>query len=245
VRLTSAYVGGYGGSRYTDSRFPEALTKERETAYFAAMRTLDPQWRDKKYIVTEFGIRHPTLTKSLAQTKNSTDNAYMRTFDFSLSLAAVCMTEVAMGIDAASLWVLHDIYYSQNHFMKYGLWGFKDEHWQPRPAWYAYSLFTRFMTRGSRLSQIEVNGGEDLVTATLAQGPEGCFLFVLNQSYGDVALAAEIASPTGHWVRYTCDESVTQAAADRPLFEPSKATPYSGELRDRVPRRSLVVYQLQ
>jgi alpha-galactosidase len=236
VRRTSPWVGAYGGSRYAKDLDVEEV-RERNVAYLAAMRAYDPEWSKKKYIVTEFGVRAPATTDK--------HNAYMRTFDCGLAMASLCLDQVALGVDAASIWCLHRIYYSADNLMDYGLWEFKDENWKPRPLWFSYSLFTRFMARGSRLSQVEVTAGEDLVKAMLAQGPEGRFLFVLNLSYGDVDLAAETGLPKGQWVRYTYDERVKQAAADRPLFEPGSATAYSGELRDRLPRRSLVVYQLR
>ena len=235
VRRTSAFVGGYGGSRYAANLNLEEV-RDRNIAYLAAMRTNDPAWSEKKYIVTEFGIR--------AQATTDKHNAYMRTFDCGLGMADLCLDQVALGVDAASIWCLHRIYYSSDNLMDYGLWEFKDENWKPRPLWYSYSLFTRFMTRGSQLSQIDVKDGEGLVKATLAQGPEGRFLFVLNQSYGDITIAADTGSLHGRWARYTYDERIKQASADRPLFEQGPATPYDGEIHDRIPRRSLVVYQL-
>ncbi|MBN8216927.1 MAG: hypothetical protein J0L75_09820 [Spirochaetes bacterium] len=228
-------VEGYATHHYSKyDNLEEAAERTRDRQ--AVMKAYDPQWAKKKLFVAEFGIHGPATTDRA--------NLYMRTFDCGLGIAAVCLEQAALGIDGASLWCLHRIHYPGFNFMDYGLWEYKNENWKPRPVWYAYSLFSRFMARGSRLSQVEVKDGEGMVTSILAQGPEGRFLFVVNLSYGEVGLVAETGMAKGLSTRYLYDEAISRAPADRPLYVAGPATAFKGELKDKLPKRSLAVYQL-
>jgi hypothetical protein len=228
-------IEGYATHHYVKwDNLDEAAERTRDR--LAAMKTHDPEWAKKKLVLAEFGIHGPSTTDR--------NNLYMRTVDCGLGIAALCLDQVALGLDAASIWCLHRIHYPGFNFMDYGLWEYKDENWKPRPVWYAYSLFSRFMARGSRLSQVEVKDGEGLVKAALAQGPEGRFLFVVNLSYGELNLSAETGLAKGTSTRYLYDAAIANAPADRPLYVAGPSLAFKGELKDKLPKRSLAVYKL-
>lgn len=213
------------------------VASERTEMRLQAIRDNDPSWKTKKVFVTEFGLHEPT-------TKDRS-NAYMRTYDCGLGIAAICLGQLALGIDGASIWCLHRIYYPGYNFMDYGLWEFKNENWKPRPVWYSYSLFTRFVGRGSRIKEMAIleKEAQGLVKTAFVENSEGRFLFILNLSYGDVEFSAQTDLAKGNAVPYQYTES--SLTADRPLFQPGASFSFQGAIKGKIPKRSLAVYQIK
>jgi len=53
------------------------------------------------------------------------------------------------------MWCLTDTDYGQP--MKWGLWRFRDEGWEPRPGFYSWSLITRYTEIGSSVHPLKTN----------------------------------------------------------------------------------------
>lgn len=236
VKGSSALAGGYAFHHYTAHDDP-GEGAERTEDLMALAKTLDPDWHKKKFFLAEFGLNGP-------KTKNTVAD-YYRTFDCGLGIAVQCMDAASAGVHMASIWTLQSEYYPGMNFMPWGLLEFKDLNWKPRPVWFAYSLFSRFMARGSRLSEVRAEAGENLVKAIQVDGPAGRFLFVVNQSHGEVTFDFPVADGKGQWIRRNYDETIMTNLEDRSLFMPGAAVAHPGRVIDRLAARSLAVYELK
>ena len=103
----------------------------------ALLRTHSPA---KPLIVGEFGF-HDTRS-------NVNENPIMKTYPYALWTTAFAIEALNRGVAGASIWALHEVYYPGGMRMYYALWDWKDENWQTRPVYHAWSMFTRFVRAG-------------------------------------------------------------------------------------------------
>lgn len=232
------FLDGYATHHYVPHDDLEEASR-RSGERLSALKAGDPAWAKKSFTLAEFGIHAPGTTDR--------SNAYMRTFDAGLGIAAICLGQIPLGLDRASIWCLHRIYYPGYNFMDYGLWEFKDENWKPRPVYFAYGLFTKFMPRGSRLLEIAVSGGEGMVLSVMAENPGAQSLFILNTSYSDTKIRADLGAGMAgaQVVPFIYDEAGVQNPASRALFVPGTPQRLRGPLEDTLPARCLRVYHIQ
>ena len=211
------------------------VAAQRTVDRLATLKQFDKDWPQKKLFLAEFGVLDKATTDQ--------NNQFMRTFEHGLCTAALLLDQLALGIDGATIWCLHRIYYPGNNFMDYGLWEYKNENWKPRPVWFAYSLFTKFIPRGSRVIRMECDETEGLVKISMARDDGGASLFVLNSAYNDVPVAVDTGLEAGMVTRYGYDASITNNMS-RPLFcaEPGAAS--DGKLHATLARRSLTVFRI-
>jgi len=77
-----------------------------------------------------------------------------------------------LGIEAVLMWCLSDTNYGQS--MKWGLWRFKGEGWEPRPGFYAWRLLTKHTALGSRVYTLAARGDSaPAVPAVAFEFPDG------------------------------------------------------------------------
>ena len=94
---------------------------------------------EKSFAVTEFGFQDHRSTVN--------QNPLMESYDYALWTMEFAIDAMNQGVRGISLWCLQDVWYP-GLFMGYGLWRFKDENWQPKPVYYAWSTLTRLTEAG-------------------------------------------------------------------------------------------------
>lgn len=135
--------------------------------------------KDIPFFLCEFGFRGSDF--------DATTNSLIDDYEYGLYVANLCVEVLNSGVDAASLWCLHQIRLIDEinpeggKMMRIGLWAFKDEDWQPFPIFYLYRLFTRYIRPGSDVLKIEVTPANILKVACVEY--EGRYsLLIVNMS---------------------------------------------------------------
>ena len=104
-----------------------------------------------------------------------------------------------MGLAGASLWCVHAMYYSQDSYMEFGLWEFKDRAWAIRPIYYSCGLFTRLARSGMTPLKLELSAESAEFNAGAIKDTQGrvtLFLVNLAKSPVEVNLAGMPAGNT-------------------------------------------------
>ena len=105
-------------------------------------RQLDPAGPLRPLLVTEFGY--------VGLTGETFDNPENMAYEYGLFMGDFAIAILNSRASAALTWCLFDQYYDNTHCQHYGLWEFKDHDWQPRPAYYSWSLVNRYTAANSR-----------------------------------------------------------------------------------------------
>jgi len=92
-------------------------------------------------VIGEFGFCDWSTTLST--------NPMMATYPYAVWTAAFGIEALNHGVSALSIFNLSDVHYPLGGFMRYGLWGYKDQGWAPRPVYHAWAPFTRFARPGA------------------------------------------------------------------------------------------------
>jgi hypothetical protein len=106
--------------------------------------------------------------------------------------------------------------------MKWGLWRFKDEGWQPRPGFYAWSLLTRYTVRGSDVLALRVEGDRGPAVAAVALRAPGArqpTLLLAHRSPRDLTTELETGQPHAVWTRFVYDRQAVPTP-DQGLIPP-------------------------
>jgi hypothetical protein len=89
----------------------------------------------KDLVIAEFGFQDDR--------SGALVNPLMETYPYAVWTAAFVIDGLNRGVAGFSIWCLHEVYYPGNGFMNYGLWDYKDNDWQPRPVYHAWSNFSK------------------------------------------------------------------------------------------------------
>ncbi|MHB8972973.1 MAG: hypothetical protein ACYC3X_01410 [Pirellulaceae bacterium] len=110
---------------------------------------------------------------------------------------------------AALTWCLFDQYYDNTHCQRYGLWKFKDDDWQPRPAYYSWSLINRYTAANSSVVAVQMTPVCESLRAAALLSPAGQLTILVVNRYDrelQVTLQAGQPRPVSLQVyRYTQD----------------------------------------
>jgi len=112
------------------------------------------------------------------------------------------------GTVSLNYWVLYDqIYQIPDYMMKYGLWQFKDNNWNCRPVFYAWSLLTRYSVPGSDIYPTQSSNSD--IAAAGFKSPDGKWsIFAVNSGSFDQQVSFIVPQNTvDHMTKYTYDTS--------------------------------------
>ncbi|MBI2302012.1 MAG: hypothetical protein HYU66_24170 [Armatimonadetes bacterium] len=187
----------------------------------------------KPLLVTEFGYGGETF-------RNWENDKY----EYGLFLADFAVTALRGGASAALMWCLGDTYYTTDLRQEYGLWHFKDQGWEPRPGFYAWSLLTRYTRRGSRVVAVESPAEAPDVRAVALVSARGELTVLVVNRYPQavqVTLRLGLARPAALRVYRYSREGVP--TADRGMIAASGELGFDkgAEVRFELPAEALAV----
>ncbi|MHC4441838.1 MAG: carbohydrate binding domain-containing protein [Planctomycetota bacterium] len=102
----------------------------------------------KRLLITEFGMHDSMETYA---------SPHIGEYKYGIFLADSAIEAAREGVSAMLMWCLMDTNYANKMRMKWGLWRFRDQNWEPRPGFYAWSLLTRYTKRGSTVHPLNCN----------------------------------------------------------------------------------------
>lgn len=126
------------------------------------LQKADPGSPPRPLWVTEFGYGGETF-----------QNWENHKYEYGLFLADFAITALREGVSAVLMWCLMDTYYTPGHRQEYGLWRYRDQDWEPRPGFYAWSLLTRYTRPASQVLAVDVVPPAPAVRAVALRSPEG------------------------------------------------------------------------
>lgn len=172
-------------------------------------------------------------------------NSLIDDYEYGLYAADLCIKALKSGVDAASIWCLHQIRLIDEinpeggQMMRIGLWAFKDEDWQPFPIFYLYQLFTRYIKSGSKVLKTEVIPA-GILEAACTQYRNGYSLFILNNTDKEQSFLISPQDLSPEFKKY--------------LYSPSELSLVNGNslkleiikikdcLKDKIPPKSVALY---
>jgi alpha-galactosidase len=123
------------------------------------------------------------------------------------------------------MWCIGDTWYGDAK-MLWGLWRCRDEGWEPRPGFYAWSLLTRHTRRGSTVHPLEMDAAG--ASAVAFRAPDGVWsLLIVNRARQERKLALRGLKPRSRWLPYLYAEA-SIPTADRGLLPPGHALTADG-----------------
>ncbi len=104
---------------------------------------LDPDGPPRPLLITEFGY--------VGLNGTTFENAENTSYEYGLFMGDFAVAVLNSGASAALNWCLFDQYYDATHCQRQGLWQFKDRAWKPRPAFYSWSVISRYTPAHSQV----------------------------------------------------------------------------------------------
>ncbi|MBC7287803.1 MAG: hypothetical protein H5T86_07115, partial [Armatimonadetes bacterium] len=185
----------------------------------------------KALMICEFGMNRGAST--YATPENSK-------YHYGLFLADAAATAASLGVRGMMMWCLTDTWYGP-HKMLWGLWRYKDEGWEPRPGYYAWSLITTQTRRGSSVHAVDLQGGA--ASATAFRAPDGRWtLFLINRARIERRVTLRRLPASSKWAPYLyCEAAVP--TPDRGFIKPGPTLTATrkGELTLTMPPRSFLL----
>ncbi|MBI4977574.1 MAG: hypothetical protein HZC28_08835 [Spirochaetes bacterium] len=202
---------------------------------WAAVKKYDPNWKDKRIYLTEFGVSD----------KDTTDrnNKFMRTFENGLYIGGVCIDSLNNGINGFSIWCLHRVNYPGFNFMDFGLWEFKDENWKLRPVYFSYSLFTKYCPRGAAILRATSDEPDGLIRTVAASSGKTTTIFVINTAFNDQRVSIEPGVAAKKYSRARYDKSITADSVQWSGITQGAVS--ASTFSDTVPKQSITVFRFE
>ncbi len=157
--------------KHRDTRLLPAWVHSRLTS----ARQLDPLQSPRPLLVTEFGYT--------GLTGGAFDNPENESYEYGLFMGDFAIGILNSGASAALNWCLFDQYYDNTHCQHYGLWKYKDQNWEPRPAFYSWSIITRCTAAHSRVFQVTVAPAAENLRAAAMVAPNGTMTLMIVNRY--------------------------------------------------------------
>jgi alpha-galactosidase len=185
----------------------------------------------KPFFLCEFGFRGKDF--------GTYTNNLMNDFDYGLLTAELCIDALNNGVSGVSIWCLHEILMPGGKKMKIGLWSYKDHDWKPKPVFYAYSLFTKYINRGSKVLGMNDQDNHYIKTACIDYNGRKS-IFLLNKSNSSQIIVIN-GIELGQFRRYLyCLDSIP--TKDQRLIQPDRVIKSKGSFSDEIPAKSFILY---
>lgn len=213
----------------------------REFGIWASVRTSEmPEIKGeqktrarKPFLITEFGMRDGMDTFFTPH-----NHEYNYGFFMADSAVNACME----GASAMSNWCLMDTEYG-NTRMKWGLWRFKDEQWEPRPGYYAWSLITRYTALGSTVYHLKSDSASVPAVAFKAPGQGLWTLMAVNRLEEPRPLTIQGLPHNSKWQPYIYSKD-TVPTKDQGMIPPGATitADSKGRIEYKMPARAFVLW---
>ncbi|MHB0999066.1 MAG: carbohydrate binding domain-containing protein [Armatimonadota bacterium] len=214
---------GYSFGIWTAVRTGEMPTVESKSMHPAR----------KRFMITEFGMLDGMDTWF---------TPHNHEYDYGIFLADSAISACREGVSALMNWCLMDTEYGTNR-MKWGLWRFKDEQWEPRPGFYAWSLITRYTERGSTVHPLVSNSVS--APAVAFKSPKGIWtLMTANRLEETRPLKIAGLPKDSKWQPFIyCRDTVP--TADRKMIQPGQeqVSGTDGKMTMEMPPRSFILWR--
>lgn len=193
----------------------------------------------KPFIVGEFGTGNVTG----AYTAND-----VGTYERGLFMPCFAINSLKAGGAGAWLWCLHDVYYysgdpgdgSNGGLMKTGLWGYKNTGWAVRPAYYSWSLITRYARAGSSI--YDITGTPGYLDMAALKSPEGKWtILAVNRSLNQQTVTINNAGAVGSGLAKYLFSKNTLPKGDGLIDAEGKAELKHGRISFTLPGSSFIV----
>jgi len=177
--------GAFASHKYFDKyAFYEEMEKELQPRLDLLRRKAARGAGVKPFIMAEFGFRD-------SRTAGACSSPIMREPDHALMTAAFATTGLNMGVSGFSIWTVAQMRYLRpKFFMEYGLWGYKEDNWEPFPVYYVWRVLCRETRRGDPVYGIENSHPQPVKAARVRDT-----VFLVNLTTGPVKLRFKGKSP--------------------------------------------------
>ena len=187
----------------------------------------------KRVVIAEFGMHDRMDTFS---------TPHNHEYEYGVFLADCAIEAAREGVSAMMMWCLMDTNYGVR--MKWGLWRFKDEDWEPRPGFYSWSLLTRYTEKGSTIHPLacDVNDVSSVAFRAPNNGP--WTLLTVNRRKTARPFTMTGLPPKSRWESYIyCRKSVP--TPDSKMIRPGEVMQAGtdGTLKGSMPARSFILWR--
>jgi hypothetical protein len=221
----------HGYSANTGEEF--ALWVEGRTCLLSEDRGLFRTSRRKPFLITEFGMADGMDTW---QTPHNDGYAY------GLFLAEGAIAACQRGASGLAMYCIGD--YDCGTRMKWGLWKGRDEGWEPRPGFYAWSLITSTTELGSSVHPLASDAASVPAVALRAPGRGPWALMALNRLAVPRPLAIAGLPHGSAWTPFLyCGETVPTPDGGLIPASPIETADAGGTLRTTLPPNAFAVWR--
>lgn len=188
----------------------------------------------KRLMITEFGMQEGMST---FESKRNGD------YDYGVFLADCAIEAAKAGASALMSWCLMDTNYGSSR-MKWGLWRYKDQNWEPRPGFYAWSLITRYTERGSTIHSITSDVTDAAAVAFRAPKSGPWTLLVVNRRSEQRPFELTGLPASSRWELFVYSVQ-TAPTPDRHMIRSSgvESAGPDGRLHGTLPARSFLLWR--
>jgi len=185
---------------------------------------------DRELMVWEFNRAAPGFNSHYPGTgDHGTD--LLGALDTGVAVSQKVLTFLAHGVDGVCLWCLHDVFYGdwpKLGPMRFGLWRYKWEQWQPRPYYHYYAALCNAFRPGQQIVRVEPVQAD--VTALAAVGADGLTVALLNPSAQPATITLQGDLPaTFH--RRRVYPAILPREGDLPVAETGTGAPRDNHLQ--------------
>lgn len=186
----------------------------------------------------EFNIPHMYCEFGTQNFKG--DQATLRkTFTEGIQLARMGISMFNVGSRGYSLWILFSQVYGAGLDDCFGLWGFAETGYKIYPAYYAYSLMTRYVPRGAEIYALDVDD-DNVYVCAFKSGTDWSYLVVNDGAEEkDVAFVNKM-SDIKTMKKYVYAEG--NLPTTHQMITEAEQTFEGRVLGDTIPAKSFVVY---
>lgn len=194
--------------------------------------------RDTPFFLCEFGFRGSDFGPC---TNNLVDD-----YEYGLYVARLCINVLNSGVDAASLWCLHQIRLIDEikpedcKIMRIGLWAYKDKNWRPFPIFYLYRLFTRYIKSDSKVVKVKVSP-PDILKVACVKYEDNYSLFIVNLTNKEQTFLIKGIDSGLNFKKYLYVNSKFPINENNSL-QISNRIRFDNYLEDRMPPMSVILY---
>ena len=170
----------------------------------------------KPFLITEFGMADGMDTW---QTPHNSEYRY------GLFLADSAIVACNLGVSGLAMYCIGD--YDCGTKMKWGLWQGRDEHWEPRPGFYAWSLITCTTALGSSVHPLSSDATSVPAVAFQAPRNGSWTLLAVNRLHASRPLTITGLPPGSTWTPFVYSAEVIPTA-DRGMIPPGRIVTADG-----------------
>ena len=209
IRDLDNVIDCYDAHGYTANTGAEfALWVEAHTSLLPALAEPRPGKTHKPFLITEFGM---------ADGMDTWQTPHNHEVGYGLFLADAAIGACNLGVSGLAMYCIGD--YDCGTKMKWGLWRGRDENWEPRPGFYAWSLITRTTELGSTVHPLSSDATSVPAVAFRAPHNGPWTLMAVNRLASPRPLSISGLPPGSTWAPFVYS-AASVPTPDRGLIAP-------------------------